>query len=65
VNQYAAYSNAETIKYLMLYGTKKQVYLWDSETDNARYFKYDLKETYLRGLEKYRAELAKYSEKEN
>lgn len=65
VNQYAAYSNAETIKYLMLYGTKKQVYLWDSETDNARYFKFDLKETYLRGLEKYRAELAKYSEKEN
>jgi hypothetical protein len=62
VNQYAAYSNAETIKYLMLYGTKKQVYMWDSETENARYFKFDLKETFLQGLEKYRSELAKYSE---
>lgn len=65
VNQYAAYSNAETIKYLMLYGTKKQVYMWDSETENARHFKFDLKETFLQGLEKYRSELAKYSEKEN
>jgi hypothetical protein len=65
VNQYAAYSNAETIKYLMLYGTKKQVYMWDSETENARHFKFDLKETFLQGLEKYRSELAKYSEREN
>lgn len=63
INQYAAYSNAETIKYLMLWNSKKQVYLWDSDTDDARHYKFDLKETFLQGLERYRAELVKYSDK--
>ena len=61
VNQYAAYSNAEMIKYLMLYNSKKQVYMWDSDIENARFFKFDIKESLVNGIKHFQSELEIYS----
>ena len=60
INQYSAYSNAEMIKHLILHNSKKQLYMWDSDVENARIYKFDCKESLTSGVEYFRYELEKY-----
>lgn len=62
INQYSAYSNAEMVKHLILHNSKKQLYMWDSDVENAHIFKYDCKESLTSGIEYFRYELEKYEE---
>ena len=54
VNQYTGYSNAEMIKYLMLHNSKKQVFMWDSDMENARNFKFTDKESMTTAIRKFK-----------
>ena len=60
INQYSAYSNAEMIKHLILHNSKKQLYMWDSDVESARIYKFDCKESLTSGVEYFRYELEKY-----
>lgn len=62
INQYSAYSNAEMVKHLILHNSKKQLYMWDSDVENARIYKFDCKESLTSGVEYFRYELEKYEE---
>ena len=61
VNEYAAYSNAETIRFLMLYGSKKQVYLWESDTETARNYGFPDKESMLKQMNIFKEQQQKYA----
>ena len=61
VNGYAAYSNAETIRFLLLYGSKKQVYLWDYETETARNFSFSDKDSMIQQIKQFHEEHKKYA----
>ena len=54
VNQYAGYSNAEMVKYLMLHNSKKQVFMWDSDIENARHFKFSDKESMTTAIRQFK-----------
>ena len=60
INQYSAYSNTEMIKHLILHNSKKQLYMWDSDVENAHIFKFDCKESLTNGVEQFRCEFEKY-----
>jgi hypothetical protein len=60
VNKYSAYSNSESIKFLMIYNSKKQLYMWDSEIENARDHKFPDKESMMSQMKYYKDEEAKY-----
>lgn len=60
INQYSAYSNTEMVKHLILHNSKKQLYMWDSDVENAHIFKYDCKESLTNGVERFRCEFEKY-----
>lgn len=62
INQYSAYSNAEMVKHLILHNSKKQLYMWDSDVENARIYKFDCKESLTSGVEYFRYELEKYED---
>ncbi len=61
VNSYTAYSNAETIRYLLLYGSKKQVYLWESDTETARNHGFPDKESMLQQIKIFKENQHKYA----
>ena len=61
VNSYTAYSNAETIRYLLLYGSKKQVYLWESDTETARNHGFPDKESMLQQIKIFKEHQHKYA----
>jgi hypothetical protein len=62
VNQYSAYANAEMIKFLMLYNSKKQMYMWDIESKSARYYQFAVKEDMVNGIAKHKEALKELSE---
>ncbi len=62
VNQYSAYANAEMIKFLMLYNSKKQMYMWDIETESARYHQFFVKEDMVNCIAKHKEALKELSE---
>lgn len=62
INQYSAYANAEMIKFLMLYNSKKQMYMWDIESKSARYYQFYVKEDMVNGIAKHREALKELSE---
>ena len=55
INQYTAYSNSELIKFLMLYNSKKQLEMWDSQTGNFKTYHFDNKDAMLEQLKIYSA----------
>ena len=57
VNEYSAYSNAETIRFLLLYGSKKQVYLWDYETETARNYTFADKDSMVQQMKTFQEKL--------
>ena len=61
VNEYAAYSNAETIRFLLLHGSKKQVYLWESETETARNYGFADKESMMQQMKMFKEKQQKYA----
>jgi hypothetical protein len=62
INQYASYANAEMIKFLMLYNSKKQMYMWDIESKSARYYQFDMKADMVNGIAKHKEALKELSE---
>jgi hypothetical protein len=62
INQYSAYANAEMIKFLMLYNSKKQMYMWDIESKSARYYQFYVKEDMVNGIAKHKEALKELSE---